>query len=78
MNDRGETPPVAHPSPGGARPVGARPVGRHSATTTRARDAWYWRLAIEARNVAIVIVISLLALAALVGVVIVVTAIAVR
>ena len=73
MNDRGEAPPVAHPSPGGARPV-----RRHSPTTTRARDAWYWRLAIEARNVAIVIVIGLLALAALVGAVIVVTAIAVR
>ena len=73
MNDRGDAPPVVHPSPGGARPV-----GRHSAMTARGRDAWYWRLAIEARNVVIVIVIGLLALAALVGAVIVVTAIAVH
>jgi hypothetical protein len=72
VNDRGEAPPVNR-SPGGARPV-----GRHSAITARGRDAWYWRLGIEARNVVIVIVISLLALAALVGAVIVVTAIAVQ
>jgi hypothetical protein len=73
VNDRGEAPPVVNRSPGGARPV-----GRHSAITARGRDAWYWRLGIEARNVVIVIVISLLALAALVGAVIVVTAIAVQ
>ena len=73
MNDGGEAPPVVHRSPGRARPV-----GRHSAMTDRGRDAWYWRLAMEARNVVIVIVIGLLALAALVGVVIVVTAIAVH
>jgi hypothetical protein len=73
VNDGGEAPPVVHRSPGGARPV-----GRHSAMTDRGRDAWYWRLAMEARNVVIVILIGVLALAALVGAVIVVTAITVQ
>jgi hypothetical protein len=48
------------------------------AETVRRRDVWYWRLAIEVRNVVIVVVLGMLALAALVGVVILVTAIAVH
>jgi hypothetical protein len=48
------------------------------ATMAQRRDPWYLRLGVEARNVAVTIVLSLLALAALVGLVIGVTALLVR